>query len=95
MRVWCWGGCLVNYIGLIAVSSERAFVSLGGLAVAFLVLGSFSLSLLENLSVVGINNLFDVSGATVRNFGSVFVEDRIESVVLREVFPYQIQKHPA
>ena len=50
------------------MSFERAFISLGGLAVALLVFGSFFLSLLEDLSVVGLNKLFDVGGAAVRNF---------------------------
>ena len=95
MWVGCWGGCLVNYIGLVTVSSEWAIVFFGGLAVAWFYFGCISFSILEDFPVVGLDYHLDIGCATIGNLQRVLVQDWVKFVILGKMFPYQVKENSA
>ena len=92
--IWVGGGGLVHDVSLLALASEWALLPLGCLTVAFFSIIVF-LVLTENFSVMRLDNLLDVGGATVRQFQGVFVKNRVQLVVRREMLSYKIKKYSA
>ena len=92
MWVRCWDCSLVYNISLVTVSSEGTIVFFGGLAVAWFVFGCFSFSILEDLLIVGLDNLLDIGCATIGNLQGVFVQDWVKPMVLGKCFRTRSRK---
>ena len=90
--VWVGGGGLVYDVSLLAFASEWALLPLGCLTVAFFFIIIF-LALTEDFSVMRLDDFLDVGGATVRQLQGVFVKNRVQPVVRREMLSYKLKKY--